>query len=109
MLKSKMKKKALLVNNANEESLVEVETDLCDDIFLEACTRLLEKNIKDKKYAVGPYINVRLNRNRSRIYTYNTYIILINAGYHYYAENLRIAFKQQAGIDLKDEPARAKI
>ena len=103
------KKKSLLVNNANEESAIDVEPDLFEDIFLEACTRLLERNIKSGNYTVGPYINVRLKRSRSKIYTYNTYLVLINASHHYYAENLRTAFKKQTSIDLKCEPMKAMV
>jgi hypothetical protein len=58
--------------------------------------------------AVPPCILANLDRKGAKIHVYNTYIVLINAGYHKYAENLRLRFMEDSGIDLKEEPIKSK-
>ena len=45
-----------------------------------------------------------LKGDNRKLYTFNTYKILINASYFNYAENLRNNFKKQTNIDLETEP-----
>jgi len=98
--------KKLWVHSANWETEVIVDSEIFDDVFLEACTRVLEQNIKVNNTIVAPFMETRL-KNRKKMYIFNTYKILINAGQYVYAENLRTNFKKQTQIDLKYEPIKA--
>lgn len=86
---------------------ISVDSELHSDIVLEACTQVLEKNIKSNNKSMGAFIQAWPKSNNKDTHTFNTYKILINAGYHHYAENLRKNFKKQNKIDLKDEPIKA--
>jgi hypothetical protein len=100
-----MANKIVWVHSVNWEKTVSVDSDIFDDVLGEACTRVLSENIKENNMTVSPFIEARL-KNGKQIYIYNTYKILINAGYYTYAENLRTNFKSQTQIDLKNEPIR---
>lgn len=93
---------------ANEENNILVE-DFFDDPFMEACTRMIEiKRMISKDFALPPFMMAYLDRKNYKVNTYNTYIVLINAGWHQYAETLRLKFKQHSGVDLKLEPHKSK-
>lgn len=100
-----MKFKKILVKSAGWEEEVIIDSDIFDDIFLEACTRVLENHIKVGNLLVSPFMETRLKRGKN-IYIFNTYKILINASFHEYAENLRENFKRESNIDLSKEPIK---
>jgi len=97
--------KKLYVHSADWEKYIDIDSDIFDDVFIEACTRVLDDNLKNKNMSVAPFMESRLKRGKTT-YIFNTYKILINAGYYRYAENLRIHFKRQSKIDLRDEPIK---
>ena len=102
--------KTVVVKFANLDKYqreIDIDTTMCDDFYLEACTRAVEQNIRDKKTMITPFIEVKVKNNKYfRIY--NAYKVLINASYHIYANTLRIDFKKTYDIDLNDEPVCSK-
>jgi len=100
-----MANKKVWVHSANWEKNLSIDDDIFDDVLAEACTRAITENLKEKNMIVSPFMEAKL-KNGKRVYIYNTYKILINAGYHTFAENLRFNFKNQTRVDLKNEPIR---
>lgn len=97
--------KTIIVRCAGWEMVVLVNAVDFDDVFVEACTRALEKNIKSEKLMVAPFMEARLKKSK-RSYIFNSYKILANAGYHKLAENLRFNVQQKLKVDLKNEPIK---
>jgi len=100
-----MANKKVWVHSANWERNLIIDDDTFDDVLGEACTRAITDNIKDKNMTVSPFMEAKLKSGKN-VFIYNTYKILMNAGYYTYAENLRSNFKNQTRIDLKYEPIR---
>lgn len=98
-------KKLIIVNNANWAREITIDSSIFTKYHIEACTRALDENIKSGDLSVAPYIFSTL-KNSKKTYVFNSYIILVNAGYHTYAENLRKSFRNQSRIDLKYEPIK---
>jgi len=88
---------------AGKLRVVEVDSEIFDDVFLEACTRVVELNIKENNQTVSPYMEtVEVDKKKVRIF--NTYKILVNAGYHGLAKKLRNMIMESSKIDLMNEP-----
>ena len=87
---------------------IQVDINVFDDFYVEACTRAVETNIKNKKRAITPFVEVRL-KDDDKFKVYNVYKILINAAYHNHAQCLRESFKKSYDVDLNDEPLCAKL
>jgi hypothetical protein len=105
-----MKKNSITIVGkvAHEDYRIEIE-EFFDDPFMEACTRVVDiKRTFNKHFSVPPFMMAYLDRKNPKLHTYNTYIVLINAGLHKFAETLRIKFKQHSGVDLKLEPIKSK-
>jgi hypothetical protein len=88
---------------AGWEMDVSVNSEDFDDIYVEACTRALEHNVKSSNVCVAPFMEATANK---KMYIYNSYKILANAGFYTYAENLRKNVKRKMSVDLKNEPIR---
>ena len=97
--------KLINVKCAGWEVDVSVNADDFDDIFVEACTRALEKNISESNMLVAPFMEARIKKTKS-VFIFNSYKILVNAGFHTYAENLRKNVKRQMKVDLQNEPIK---
>jgi hypothetical protein len=97
--------KTLIIENCDWSREIIVDDTIFKNYHIEGCTIAIEQNIKSGNLKVSPFINSHIKSSKC-IHTFNTYFILINAGYHLYAENLRVGFKTQTCIDLKYEPIR---
>ncbi len=103
-----MKKNKVIVTVASDKFTLDIE-DIFDDPFMEACTRIIEfKRQNSQHLSVPPCIIASLDRKGAKMHVYNTYMVLINAGLHVYAENLRNRFMKDSGIDLQKEPIKSK-
>ena len=100
-----MKPQKIIVKSASWEMVVNVDPSIFDDVFVEACTQALEINFKDKNTVVAPFMEASI-KNGKELYIFNTYKILVNAGFHVYAENLRVNVKEKMKVDLRDEPIK---
>ncbi len=104
-----MKRTKIIVKVSNESYNIDVE-DFFDDPMMESCTRIVEYRYKTQKehLSLPPFMFANLDRKSSKTKVYNTYIVLINAGLHKQAENLRLNFMKDSGIDLQKEPVKSK-
>jgi hypothetical protein len=107
-----MKKVVVLLDKDRYE--IDVDSSIFDDYRLEACTQIVERLFSIGIYKITPFMfceditNSKLKANM-RFGTYNTYKVIINAGYHEKAEKLRTIFLSENQIDLADEPIQSKF
>lgn len=103
-----MKNHKITVNSAKETYNMEIE-NFFDDPFMEACTRVVElKKKTEQNLFLPPFMIAKYDRKNAKEKIYNTYIVLSNSGLHKQAENLRVKFRQDSGVDLKEEPTCSK-
>lgn len=103
-----MKKRCVIVKSALETYKVDVD-DFFDDPYMEACTRMVEYKRKcEEGLSLPPFMIASLHRKGAKEKVYNSYIVLANCGLYQQAENLRIVFQKDSGVDLKDEPFCSK-
>jgi hypothetical protein len=102
--------KNIIVKGHDWVELITVDNDLFDDYVIEACTQALEKRIRDGMTKITPVIQVweDVKNKKTKIHVYNTYKLLINAGFHTKAELLRSFFLHETKIDLAKEPIKAR-
>jgi hypothetical protein len=106
--------KKVIVYLDKDKYEIEVDETIFTDYKLEACTRLIEKLFSAKIYKVTPFlfcedIEVPKLKAKIRFGTYNTYKLIINAGYFSLAEKLRVVFFKENKLDLADEPIQSKF
>lgn len=91
---------------------IDVESTNCKDIFTEACTLLVEKLVLSKNLKLSPImICWKLpdkHKSIPQLKTVNVYKILINAGFHTIAEEMRKQVYNQSNIDWATEPVISK-
>lgn len=90
---------------------VEIDSEIFDDVYVEAATRAVEK----RKDLPGFKVTVILEcwekrdfKKPEKHFCYNTYRVLINAGLHEKAEMLRLNFMKMHGIDLQKESLKGE-
>lgn len=102
--------KKVVVTSTNWKEIVEVDESIFDDYKLEACTQAIERALKNGNSTVTAllqcWIEPRNPKSKRNISIYNTYKILINAGFHSKAEILRSVFLSKTKVDLADEPIK---
>lgn len=110
-----MAKKKLVkfeVSSANWMINVNVDPEIFDDTYVEACTQAIEikvKNMDQDDFLVNPVIFCKQIKPSSEPKYINTYKILINAGMPKRAEHLRKIFQVSTDIDLATEPISASF
>ena len=85
---------------------LEIDSEIFDDVYVEAITQAVEKRKDSPKFKVTVIIEAWEKKDFKKPlkhYCYNTYLILINAGMHNKAEMLRLNFMKMHGIDLQKE------
>jgi hypothetical protein len=119
-----MKKKRIskkLVNNDHIKTIVvksydwvckiNIDSDLFEDAYMEAATRVVEMNKNNPDFKVSVIIEC-FNENDApypdKHIIYNSYFVLINGGFHNKAEILRKLVKEEMKVDLKKEPLHGK-
>lgn len=97
----------IIVKILNQLYEVDVDEAIFEDVYMEASTRIIEKNRKKKNFQLGVVVEC-YDKSKEKIaeehYVYNTYFILVNAGMYKKAEILREKFKENFGVDLQKEP-----
>ena len=89
----------------------EIDSEIFDDIYVEAATRAIEKRKDLPGFKVTFIIETWEKKDfkkPDKHYCYNTYRILINAGMHDKAEMLRLNFMRMHGIDLQKESLKGE-
>jgi hypothetical protein len=107
-----MKKVVVLLDNEKHE--VEIDSDVFTDYGLEACTRVIERLVGAGDDGLPGFLfceEITEDKLPARLKfgTYNTYKLIINAGFHEKAENLRVRFLKEMNVDLAEEPIKSKF
>lgn len=90
---------------------VEIDSEVFDDVYVEAATRAIEKRKDLPGFKVTVILETWEKRDfkkPEKHFCYNTYRVLINAGMHTKAEMLRINFMKMHGIDLQKESLKGE-
>lgn len=99
------------LKNSLDTKEFEVDSDIFDDIYLEAATRFTEQHVK-KANAKIPMVIFAFEKkdikNFSKYFGYNSYFLIINAGFHKKAEVMRKNFFLVSGVDLQKESIKDK-
>jgi len=111
-MKSSTTNKVVIVKLNGKKSQVTVDTELHDDIFIEAATRVIEKYRSDMSFfhkirIIGECYEKADETDINKHYQINMYHILMNAGLYSVAELLREKARNLHNVDLQLEPARA--
>ena len=88
---------------------VPIDSEVFDDVYMEAATRSIEKKTDDPDFKVAVIMECWEKKNvkkDDKHFVYNTYFVLVNAGLHSKAEMLRINFMKLHSIDLQKENIR---
>lgn len=105
-----MKMKKVTVTSGDWKKIVSIDADIFDDIYAEACTRILEQMAKDKQIRLAAVMICWSEADvGKKMLTYNSYKILINAGLHTQAEYLRKNLYKQTQIDWASEPIKSNL
>jgi hypothetical protein len=105
-MKPSKKIKTIIVKCLNWSDKVEVDSEIHDDVYMEAATRVIEKNKKTPNFTVSVVMECYDKNDEKDPYkhiVYNTYFVLINAGLHEKAEMLRLNFLKVNKIDLQKQ------
>lgn len=113
IIKNNSSMKTFVVMWGRNRETVEVDSDIFDDCGAEACTQAIERNVNYQKFAVPIILtcyekDIGTDKGESNSFLYNTYVILNNAGKFDLAEKLRISFKKEYNIDVRNEPLKSK-
>lgn len=108
-MKSSTTNKVVIVKINDKRSQVTVDADIHDDIFVEAATRVVEKNRKNMSFfhrikIIGECYEKSDEQNIQKHYQINMYHILMNAGLYTLAELLREKTKNHHKVDLLFKP-----
>lgn len=103
-----MKITKVTVTSGDWKKTVDIDAEIFEDIYAEACTRIIEKMAKQKQIRLtAVMICWSENDIGKKLITYNSYKILINAGLHKHAEFLRKNLYNQTKIDWATEPIKS--
>ncbi len=83
-----------------------IDSEIFDDVYVEAATRAVEKRQNLPGFKVGVIIECWEKKDFTKPQKhicYNTYRVLINAGLHDKAEMMRHNFLKMYGTDLRNE------
>ena len=89
----------------------DINSEIFDDILLEASTRFAEQHVKKQNIKISPILTAwekKDAKNYEKHFCYNSYYIIINAGFHRKAEIMRKNFMAATGIDLKKEKIKTE-
>ena len=103
-----MKMKQVTVTSGDWKKSVEIDAEIFEDIYAEACTRIIEKMAEEKQIRLAAVMICWAESDiGKKLITYNSYKILINAGLHKQAEFLRKNLYNQTKIDWATEPIKS--
>lgn len=87
-----------------------IDETIFDEYKVEACTRAIESRFKNGDVSITAFMQcsdiLKNNRVSKTCSIYNTYKILINAGFHIKAELLRNICLRESDVDLAQEPIK---
>lgn len=98
------------LKNSSTTKSFDIDTTVFDDIYLEAATRFAEEHVNKihaKISAVLTAYETKYTHDVNKHISYNSYFVIINAGFHKKAEIMRKNFLAAAKIDLKYESLKS--
>lgn len=101
--------KKVVVKCLNWTREVEVDSEIFDDVYVEAATRVIENNKTTPNFSISIIMECYEKKDENKPdkhYCYNTYFVLINAGMPEKAEMLRLNFLKENKIDLQKQSLR---
>ena len=102
--------KKVVVTSINWKETIEVDETIFDEYKVEACTRSIESRFKKGDVSITAFMQcsdiLKNNVVSKKCSIYNTYKILINAGFHSKAEILRNICLRESDVDLAQEPIK---
>lgn len=90
------------------EKTVDINSNLFDNVYIEACTRVVEILYKENSLRIPAVMICFITNKPKKQIICNSYKILINAGMHIYAERLRQILLLQTLKNWADEPITSK-
>lgn len=105
-MKASKKLKTIIVKCLDWFDKVDVDSEIHDDVYMEAATRVIEKNKNTPNFTVSIIMECydkKDEKDPNKHFIYNTYFVLVNAGLHEKAEMLRLNFLKMNKIDLRKE------
>ncbi len=108
IMKSSTIKTIVVCLSADNISEHGIDMELFEDPYMEAVTRAVEKNKKNRGAIIHSTTQCWDKKTPKITHTYNSYWILVNASSYRKAEQLREKFKMQHNIDLAKEPFHAR-
>jgi hypothetical protein len=88
----------------------EIDADIFDDIYLEAATRFVDGYVKKPEAKMPPILTAYEKSDTNNVnkhYCFNSYYVIVNAGFYKKAEMMRQNFKNITNIDLKFETLKS--
>lgn len=106
--------KSIVVKINGKKSRVTVDSAVFDDVFIEAATRVVEKQKKNPTYfhrirIIAECYERKDEKKIENHFHINMYHVLINAGLYDVAELLREKTLNLHKVDLQLEPARSNV
>ena len=101
--------KNIVVKCLNWQEELPIDSEVFDDVYMEAATRSIEKKKDEPQFKVAVVMECWEKKDvkvPDKHFVYNTYFVLVNAGLHEKAEMLRINFMKLHSIDLQKENLR---
>ena len=98
--------KKIVVKCLDWKEEVGVDSDIFDDVYMEAATRAVEKNRNTPNFSVAIVMECYEKKHEKDPYQhfiYNTYFVLVNSGMYEKAEILRLNFLKIHGIDIRKQ------
>lgn len=102
--------KTIIVKCLNWKCAIDIDSEIFDDIYMEAATRIIEKNIDTPNFSVAIVMECYEKKDEKNIkkhYVYNTFFVLINAGLYEKAKMLKLNFFKEYGVDLEKQGLKA--
>jgi len=100
------KLRKIVVKCLNWTDEIEVDANLFDDVYMEAATRVIEKNRDTPDFTVAIIMvcyDKKDEKNINKHICYNTYFVLVNAALYEKAELLRLNFLKATKIDIQKQ------
>lgn len=88
----------------------DIDSEIFDDIYLEAATRFADQHVRKRNAKIAPILSAYEKKDEkdfNKHFCYNSYYVIINAGFHRKAEIMRKNFMTVAGIDLQKESLKS--
>ncbi len=99
------------MKNSLETKEFDIDPEIFDDVYMEAATRFAEQHVIKPGVKISPILTTyekKDEKNPDKQFCYNSYYVIINAGFYRKAEIMRRNFFAVSGIDLQKEKLKGE-